>query len=119
MECFIWSKFWYINFFFFQGDAAQITKSSKSDTQTLRFGDPLEIFCVTVGKPIPSIQWTVIYTGQTQAIEGITFYIQGVAKKKWPSLKIWLMWYNFYYRTEKNVNLESMCPNPLKCDIKF
>ena len=25
------------------------------------------------------------------------------APKKWPSLKIWLMWYNFYYRTEQYV----------------
>ena len=37
----------------------------------MRFGDELEIFCITVGKPRPSIEWTVIYAGKTEANKGI------------------------------------------------
>ena len=37
----------------------------------MRFGDQLNIFCITVGKPIPSIEWSVIYAGKTEANEGI------------------------------------------------
>ena len=40
---------------------------------------------------------------EVELYEYVYIYIQGVAKKKWPSLKICLMWYNFYQRTEKYV----------------
>ena len=35
-------------------------------------------------------------------LNACSYSIQGVAKKKWPSLKIWLMWYNFFYWIDLN-----------------